>query len=153
MIVNCEEKSSQSQYFEAVDVGPYNTLRYPNVDSCLSITYVLDANYLVGGHAGWGANMNPAANALRVVNKMNQFVQNTGKSIQRIIFAGDLPTYTLTNLVPVSGNITAHKIDNTPGQSDIYVYSSRRWLTIERVNHGPQLFQGSIDTPPPQMTL
>ena len=145
--MTCEEKSAQSQYFEAVDVGPYNTLFYPNVDSCLSITFVLTGNYLVGGHAGWGANMAPNANVIRIVGKMNQFVQNANRNLQLVIAAGDLPSYNLHNL-PGGQNVIVRTINNTRGQSDIYVYSSRRWLTIQRTNHGAQLFQGRVDNLP-----
>lgn len=152
MIVTCEEKSNQAKAFEAVDVGPYNTLYYPNVDSCLSITYVLDGNYLVGGHAGWGANMNPLANGLRVKGKMDQFVTAAGRAISMVVFAGDLPTYNLRQLTPLGvAQQNVHEIE-TPGLSNIWFFSSRRWLKIERTN-GTQLHAGSIDLLLPHLRL
>ncbi len=152
MIVTCEEKSNQAKAFEAVNVGPYDTLYYPNVDSCLSITYVLDGNYLVGGHAGWGANMDTAANSLRVKGKMDQFVTAAGRAISMVVFAGDLPYYNLGPLVPAGvAQHNVHKI-RTPGLSNIWFFSSRRWLKIERTN-GEQLHAGSIDLLPAQLQL
>ena len=152
MIVTCEERSNQAKAFEAVDVGPYNTLYYPNVDSCLSITYVIDGNYLVGGHAGWGVNMNPMANGLRVKGKMDQFVTAAGRAISMVIFAGDTGQYNLRQLTPAGvAQQNVHAIE-TPGQSNIWFFSSRRWFKIELTN-GTQLHAGSIDLLPPRLKL
>jgi hypothetical protein len=151
MIVTCEEKSGQAKAFEAVNVGPYDTLFFPNVDSCLSITYVLEGNYLVGGHAGYGADMNPNANGARVKGKMDQFVTAAGRTISMVVFIGDWQNYNIGQLIPAGvAQQHVHKIQ-TPGQSNIWFYSSRRWLSIER--KGTQLHGGSIDLLPPRMDL
>ncbi len=152
MIVTCEEKSHLAKAFEAVNVGPYDTLFFPNVDSCLSITYVLEGNYLVGGHAGLGANMNPNANGARVKGKMDQFVTAAGRTITLVVFAGELGYYNLVPLVPAGvAQQNVHKIQ-TNGQSNIWFFSSRRWLKIERTD-GTQLHAGGIDVLPPRMDL
>lgn len=147
MIITCEEKSAQSKYYEVVNVGPYNTLYFPNVDSCLSITYVLENNHLIGGHAGWGSNMQPQINAQRVVTNMNGIRYTLGKKIEKIFFIGDLASYNTNTLLPNGFNAkNVFTINNLIGQSDIYFYSSRRWLSIEKVNTKKRLYYNSIDS-------
>jgi hypothetical protein len=152
MIVTCEEKSNQAKYPEVVNVGPYDTLFYPNVDSCLSITYVMEGNYLVGGHAGWGANMKPHSNAFRVKAKMDQLVTTAGREVRMVIFAGAFASYSVASLIPAGvAPADVHKID-TPGQSNIWIFSSRRLISIETTK-GVQLHYGSIDLLPPYLPL
>lgn len=87
---------------------------------------------LVGGHAGLGANMNPNANGARVKGKMDQFVTAAGRAITMVVFAGELGYYNLVPLVPAGvAQQDVHKIQ-TNGQSNIWFFSSRRWLKIER---------------------
>jgi hypothetical protein len=152
MIVECEEKSNQAKHPEVVSVGPYDTLYYPNVDSCLSITYVLDGNYMVGGHAGWGADMKPRSNAFRVKAKMDQFVAAAGREVSMVIFAGAFASYSVASLIPARvAPANVRKID-TPGQSNIWIFSSRRWISIE-TTAGVRLHYGSIDLLPPYLPL
>ncbi len=150
MIITCAEKvaaPNKSEYFEAVDVGPYNTLFYPNVDSCLSITYLLEGNYLVGGHIGYGANLQPEVNGLRVKQKMDQFVAAAHRPITKVFFIGNTKDdYNYPRLIPPDFDFdNVHVIPSKGGQMNVYFYSSRRWLTLERVSTKAELFSGSID--------
>jgi hypothetical protein len=152
MIVECEERSNQSRYPEVVNVGPYNTLYYPNVDSCLSITYVLTGNYLVGGHAGWGANMMPRSNAFRVKAKMDGIVAAAGRTVSMVIFAGEIGNYSVGSLIPAGvAPANVHRI-YTPGLTNIWVFSSRRLISLETTAGAP-LHYGGIDLLPAHLHL
>ncbi len=150
MNITCEEKSGQSVYPEIVQVQQGDTLYFPNVDSCMSITYVLDDDSFIGGHVGWGENMQPDTNANRILDEMAQ-ISSTTKVI-KIIFIGDLPSYSasLANFSS-SQECSVHKIDNPDGQADIYFSTSDNSLSINR--SGTEIYSSSLANLPDTKTL
>ena len=91
MPVVCVEPAVNAAH-SVVTTNGNDSLVFPHVDSCMSVTFMVAPDVLIGGHAGMFDHNPPygpqaGANLLAIVTTMMGLV--AGRAIQRVVFCGN----------------------------------------------------------------
>ena len=130
-----EVKCIENSVNDAVLVKPDEILYFPNVDSCLSITYVLD-NFLVGGHVPLFSKTSqvpiPEANFSKVFRKMDMIKMLHAKgAIKMTLLIGEYDTENFRfapTALQNSNNLVI--IDNSKGQAHVRFTPSKNGIIL-----------------------